>query len=253
MLLQVFSDLHADVAPVRPIVIAPRLDAVVIAGDVCEGLAEALRHARALVPAAIPIVFVAGNHEHYGRNLDNELAAGRRIAPELGIHFLEDDSAMVGSVRFLGATLWTDFEFWGADKREVAMAVAGASMNDHQRITHTPGGIRFMPADARARHLASRAFLEARLARRHRGRTVVVTHHLPHEASIHMRFRASPLNVAFASDLAEMILRHRPALWVHGHTHGSVDARIGSTRIVCNPHGYGAENPAFDPCLVVEV
>jgi hypothetical protein len=40
---------------------------------------------------------------------------------------------------------------------------------------------------------------------------------------------------------------------VHGHTHDSVDYHVGGTRIVCNSHGYGNENPAFNPGLVIEV
>lgn len=253
MRLQVFSDLHVDVAPVREPRIATDIDAVVIAGDICEGMADALAFARRLVPSHLPIIYVAGNHEHYGRNLDDELAEAARIAPGLGIHFLENASVTIGRVRFLGATLWTDYEFWGADKRDDAMALAGETMNDHRRITHGPVAERFAPSHARERHLASRAFLEKSLAARHRGPTVVVTHHLPHEASIHRRFRASPTNIAFASDLGPLIARLGPELWVHGHTHGNVDVRVGATRIVCNPHGYGGENPAFDPCLVVEV
>ena len=58
---------------------------------------------------------------------------------------------------------------------------------------------------------------------------------------------------AFVSDLSALIEAHRPALWVHGHVHNSSDYRIGDTRIVCNPHGYGNENPDFDGALVVEV
>jgi hypothetical protein len=28
---------------------------------------------------------------------------------------------------------------------------------------------------------------------------------------------------------------------------------VGRTQIVCNPHGYGSENPTFDGALVVEI
>jgi Icc-related predicted phosphoesterase len=44
-------------------------------------------------------------------------------------------------------------------------------------------------------------------------------------------------------------------LWVHGHTHDSVDLDIAGTRVVCNPRGYAPDdlNPEFQPGLVVEV
>lgn len=47
--------------------------------------------------------------------------------------------------------------------------------------------------------------------------------------------------------------RHQPTLWVHGHTHVGLDYRTGQTRVICNPHGYGNENPAFDPALVIDI
>ena len=54
-------------------------------------------------------------------------------------------------------------------------------------------------------------------------------------------------------DRSTLIEAHQPTLWVHGHVHNSSDYRVGTTRIVCNPHGYGFENPDFDGALVVEV
>jgi Icc-related predicted phosphoesterase len=58
---------------------------------------------------------------------------------------------------------------------------------------------------------------------------------------------------AFASNLEALILATQPTLFVHGHVHNSSDYRVGATRILCNPHGYGSENPAFDGALVVEI
>ena len=58
---------------------------------------------------------------------------------------------------------------------------------------------------------------------------------------------------AFVSDLEDLILATHPTLWVHGHVHNSCDYRVGATRVLCNPHGYGSENPTFDGALVVEV
>lgn len=253
MRLQIFSDLHVDVAPIKAPRIAADIDAVVIAGDICEGLADALTFARGLVPAHLPVVFVAGNHEHYRYHYEQGHAAARGVARRLDVTLLENETAVIAGVRFVGATLWTDYDFWGAEVREAAMRQAGGALSDHKLIRHGAADRHFGPEEARARHFESRDFITRALSAPHAGSTVVVTHHLPHEASIHRRFRASSLNPAFASNLGDLIERHRPALWIHGHTHGSVDTRVGATRILCNPHGYGAENPAFDPCFVVEV
>ena len=61
---------------------------------------------------------------------------------------------------------------------------------------------------------------------------------------------------AFISDLSAIIERWQPTLWIHGHVHSSHDYRVGSTRTVCNPHGYGMENAGaggYRPDLVIEV
>jgi Icc-related predicted phosphoesterase len=61
------------------------------------------------------------------------------------------------------------------------------------------------------------------------------------------------VTAAFVSDMSASIEKHQPALWIHGHVHISSDYRVGNMRIVCNPHGYGSENPQFNGALVVEL
>jgi hypothetical protein len=69
MKLQIFSDLHLDVAPLKPITIAESVDAVIVAGDTWEGAVRTFEHLRWIVPVAIPIVMVMGTaqiKEKYG-------------------------------------------------------------------------------------------------------------------------------------------------------------------------------------------
>jgi Icc-related predicted phosphoesterase len=80
-----------------------------------------------------------------------------------------------------------------------------------------------------------------------------VTHHAPHPGSLHPRYANDLISAAYVSDLTPLIESGKPALWVHGHVHASFDYRVGDTRVICNPNGYGGENAAFDPALVVEV
>ena len=64
-------------------------------------------------------------------------------------------------------------------------------------------------------------------------------------------------NACFVSNAEHLLAAGSADLWVHGHTHDSVDYLLGSTRVVCNPRGYMrngvAENPCFDVDLLVEV
>src|ERR1700748_2423155 len=89
MRLQIFSDLHADVLAPRPITVAPDIDAVVVAGDTCEGAEAGFAFLRGIVPMQVPIIAVLGNHEFYRRCLPDELAAARSVAPLYGVHLLE--------------------------------------------------------------------------------------------------------------------------------------------------------------------
>lgn len=85
MKVQLFSDLHLDVLPIKPISIVEGVDAVIVAGDVREGAVEAFGNLRRIVPMPIPILMVLGNHEYYRRFVPDKLALGRsriyRLAP----------------------------------------------------------------------------------------------------------------------------------------------------------------------------
>lgn len=254
MRLQVLSDCHVDVNRGFAPSLATEVDAVVVAGDICPGIGEGCAWLRRHIPAPLPIVLVPGNHELYGRLIGEERAAGRAVAEGHGIHLLDDAAVEIAGVRFVGSTLWTDYEVFGTRQRADAMRVAARLMLDHRLILESRGDLgQFTPERARRQHILSRGYLEAALRRMHAGPNVVVTHHAPHPRSIAPRYAADLLTAAFVSDLSSLLAATRPTLWVHGHTHTSFDYMEGGTRVVCNPRGYGDENPDFDPVLVVEV
>jgi DNA repair exonuclease SbcCD nuclease subunit len=267
MRIQFFSDLHIGVAPIKRITIGPDVDVVVIAGDVCEGVKKAFEHVRRIVPDRIPVVMVAGNHEFYRHVWSEEIAQAKSLARDFNLLFLNDDVTMLGDTRFVGSTLWTNYRLFGDANAAVAMETARRGMNDHRLITWQKNPWkRFRPEEALLLHERSRAFIADALRRPFKGNTVIVTHHAPHFGSVEKRFQKDTLTAAFASDLTDVIAvgetsadrdddgdRKNGLIWNHGHTHASSDYYVGSVRILANPHGYGAENPAFDPQLVVEV
>ncbi|MDX7951692.1 metallophosphoesterase [Lichenihabitans sp. Uapishka_5] len=254
MKLHVFSDLHLGFAGQWHPELAPGAEAVVCAGDVCEGLVEAMQLLRSHIPAPTPIITVAGNHSFYGRAMDDEWRRGRAAAQAAGITLLENAAAVIGGVRFVGTTLWTDYAVEGEAERGPAMERAAREMNDHRLIGWRAGTRdRFMPAHGLALHIDAVTALDALLAEPFAGPSVVVTHHAPSPRSILPRYRGHPLNPAFCSDLTDLIVRHAPVAWVHGHMHGSADYRIGPTRVINNPHGYGGENARhFNRTLILD-
>lgn len=262
MKIHVLSDIHLEFAPFHPPV--TDADVVVLAGDIGTG-PSGVDFARTAFADQV-VVYVFGNHELYGHALpfideQKAQAAARKTyvgAHAVGgrsaqTHVLENDVVVIGGVRFVGCTLWTDFALHGPDRIDEAMVTAELSMSDFRLIHKDHSGTRFRAHDAAARHVASRAFLDAALAAPFAGPTVVVTHHVPHPALNDPRYADNLLSAAFVSDCAAL-LDGRAALWISGHTHHNHDVVIGGTRCVSNQRGYpGEEVVGFDPGLVVEV
>ncbi|RWL85663.1 MAG: phosphatase [Mesorhizobium sp.] len=252
MRIWLLSDLHLEFADLRQPLVIPDADVCVVAGDLCRVPANGVRWLAENIARAMPCVYVAGNHEFYKGAIKEGLDDGRAAAARFpDVHFLENELVVVDGVRFIGATLWTDYRVEGHHR--LAMSHARERMNDYRAIDLQKNPWRrFVPEAACRMHFESRQFIEAAL-RADNSPTVMVTHHLPHPRSIPERFKGDLLNAAYASDLAELIELGRPALWMHGHTHDSCDYRVSDTRIVCNPRGYEDENSEFDLAFVVQV
>lgn len=253
MKLNILSDLHLGQGALA----LPSNDAdlVVLAGDVARP-AEAIAWASQL---AKPVLYVPGNHEFYGGSIAGTLATLKTLCAGTSVRVLDDSEVVIGGVRFLGSTLWTDFLLFGnGEQRTAAVHDALRYMRDYSRIFLDEAlECAFTPLDSAALFQRHAAWLADRLARPHAGPTVVLTHHAPSRRSIHPRFEGSPLNACFVSDLDHLACGTRVQLWVHGHTHDSFDYELNGTRVVCNPRGYARngvnENARFDPDFCVDI
>jgi predicted phosphodiesterase len=248
--LYVLSDLHLERQPFTPPPV--QADVVVLAGDISVGT-RGVAWAREWADGR-PVLYVVGNHELYGHSLPALIGEMRESAAGSSIHVLENDELIVGGVRFLGCTLWSDFEFDGAERRAEAMLISERVVSDYGQIAIGGNGRALAPADTRRLHLASRAWLQERLEQEHPGPTVVVTHHAP---LIRTRPSSPVLRAlagAFASDVTALMGGDRVELWIFGHTHRIADLEVRGTRVVSNPRGYPHQPvTAFDPACVIEV
>jgi 3',5'-cyclic AMP phosphodiesterase CpdA len=248
--VHLLSDLHLEQDLYRP----PAVDAdlVVLAGDVARGtrgVEWARRWARGR-----PVAYVAGNHEFYGHTFPALIGELRQATAGSPVYLLENDEVTVDGVRFLGCTLWSDFDFGGPEHRADSMRLCAQLVNDYEQITYGPGARALQPRDTRMCHVSSRRWLETQLAASHEGPTVVVTHHAPIIRSRPLDPRIRALAGAFASDLTALMGRERVSLWTFGHTHRTADLDVRGTRVVSNPRGYAHEPVMhFDPARVIEL
>ena len=250
MKLHIMSDLHLEFSTFEP----PETDAdvIILAGDIAK-VADGIHWARRTFPHK-QIIYVPGNHEFYRTQRTETLSMMKSAAQTCGVHLLDDDEIIMDGVRFLGATLWTDFCLFGAEMQQTAMAYGQRGLNDFRMIQEGRLG-HLTPAHSVALHKQSLAWLQAKLAQPFDGQTVVVTHHLPSKLSVVDRFKDDLLSACFASELDDLF--GKAALWIHGHTHDNLDYEVNGTRVICNPRGYvtysGTENYEFDPALLVEI
>lgn len=271
MRLWVLSDLHVSPRVARSATMfhgaIPAADVAVVAGDLCEGVEDAITFLARTISLAMPVVYTLGNHEYYGEYFEEARSTARALAERTAnIHLLDDNEIVIDGVRFVGSTLWTNYKLFSHGERAqqiAAMGTAGRLLADHSQILMKPAQTGFIarnfsPRDALTLHEQGVTFLDQALARPHDGPTVVVTHHAPHLKSVARRFASDPLTPAFVSDLSSLIDRRQPELWIHGHTHHPFDYLIEplegtTTRVICNPRGYLNETPAFDFRLVIEI
>lgn len=264
MRIQIASDLHLehlewrfpDYRGVEPC----GADVLILAGDI----AKASRALDLFGNWPCPVIHVPGNHEYYDGSLADVEAEFRRRAAEFpNVTVLAPGSCALFGVRFIGCTLWTDYELYGKENRDRAMTACGMSIVDHVAI-RGKNGSPFTPAAALDLHREQRAWLQARLAEPFDGKTVVITHHAPSPLSLHPQYARDITSAGFISDLDELM--GQADLHIHGHTHASFDYTVRGTRVVANPMGYcrgikyvasptelQRENPLFDSRLVVEL
>ena len=259
MRLLILSDLHREVWGETPLGIdleVSRPDVVVLAGDI-DNNASGVEWARRAFPG-ITTLYVSGNHEGYCDRIDEvERRIAKACAASPNVEYLQQKEVSMGGVRFLGCTLWTDFELFGKGRRHEAMTASLRAINDFRLIRLTSqGGRTLHPSDTAEWHDRHSFWLRERLAMPFDGPTVVITHMAPSWGSVAARYSEDILSSAFASDLDDLV--SRADLWVHGHMHDSFDYQLGRCRVVCNPRGYPSrtgqtENQRFNPNWVVEV
>jgi predicted phosphodiesterase len=273
MRLQLASDLHLERDPRFQLLAAPGADTLVLAGDIGSyqagsRLTEAEDFGLARFAPGAPgvpwqrVLYVPGNHEYDGFEFNEVHARLRATCERLGITWLEREVLVIEGVRFIGTTLWTDFEALARGKSTMtqqmqALEKAYRAANFYlRRFTATRDGVAMLAEQWREVALECQRWLRAALAEPFAGMTVVVTHHAPSLRSADPRYGLTPGTAGFCNALDELL--DQADLWLHGHLHCASDYRSGHgerCRVVANPLGYASkgEQEDFRPSLVIEL
>lgn len=248
MRIQVISDFHREFGFMD--ISFEGADLVVLAGDINLGT-KGIEWIKSTI-TDIPVIYVVGNHEYYKGSYPKTLHAIKNLASDSNVHVLENDAVVIADITFHGATLWTDFALLG-DSRINGSTCQGR-MNDYKMIRRDPLYSKLRSIDTYVIHQLSLKWLHSSLQSSTTKKNIVVTHHAPSAKSIPDEFKNDVIASAYASNLEPMILQYQPQFWIHGHIHVPVKYEIGSTKIICNPHGYKNEPyNGFEKHLTIEI
>jgi predicted phosphodiesterase len=277
MRIQLFSDLHLERYPDFSPRILEDTDVVVLAGDIGSyqsssrlqgedfGLAR-FSPLRDGAPRA-RVLYIPGNHEFDALEYDEAYARLRATCAALGIEWLDRETIVIDRVRFVGTTLWADFDALASRETELARQLkqrekAFRAANYYlSKNTTLKDGTPVLAEAQRGMSLDCQAWLKDALAIPFDGVTVAVTHFAPSLLSADPRYGLTPGTAGFCNAMDAMF--PLADVWMHGHLHcandyvveGSEEGRPWSCRVVANPLGYVSkgEQEAFREDLVIEL
>jgi Icc-related predicted phosphoesterase len=277
MRIQLISDLHLENYPDFVPRAAPDIDVLVLAGDIGSYQVGSLlddddfglsRFSPLRPSAEWPQVFyLPGNHEFDALDYDATYVKLRSVCENLGIEWLEREIITIGSVRFIGTTLWSDFEAIARSKTTIAeqtkaleKAYRAADFYLSKNTTFK-NGEPMLAKDIRSLAHECQGWLQEALTVPFDGTTVTVTHFAPTLRSADPRYGITPGTAGFCNSLDYLLPLSQ--IWMHGHLHCANDfvatgvsgGKPFSCRVVANPRGYRekGEEKAFQESFVVEL
>ncbi len=199
------------------------------------------------------VIYVMGNHEHYGFRFDKTYQYLKNVLPD-NITLLEKEKVEIDNVVFLGATLWTDCN----NNDPITMLTLKNYMNDYRVIQNFYSDrnqyFKLIPEFTYQVHKLTLAYLKEQLDTLQDKTVVIVTHHSPSRQSTKPQYQKDHhLNGGYSSNLEQFIIDHpQIKYWTHGHTHDTFRYQIAQCTIICNPRGYAGHeerSKQFDPTV----
>jgi hypothetical protein len=269
--IQLMSDLHLEGHPdyrPRP---APGAELLVLAGDIGSyqrrsRLADSDFGLARFSPKQdwpVPVLYVPGNHEYDLLDFDETHARLREACDRLGITWLEREELVFGDLRFVGTTLWADFDALVTRPGEPEPTVQEQLRQRHkayraanfylEKAASTRYGRPWLAEGWREQALVCQQWLREALARPFDGTTVVVTHFAPSLRSADPRYGVTPSTAGFCNSLEDLMAQAQ--FWLHGHLHCQHDYVEAGCRVVANTLGYASrgEQEGFRETFVLDL
>ena len=246
MNISVLSDLHREFWQVD-IPYYTDSDVVVFPGDIATPIEKSMDF---LIDYSnkrkLPVIAALGNHDFYRSNYDSALDYALERAKESSfLNLLENSSCIVGNVKFIGCTLWSDFSYdtgGNISIQEDNAYIAQANVSDFYEIKFGKNDKRFSAMKCINLYNQSNHFLKEELSKGFPGKVIVVTHFGIDKKCSNSKHFDSHIQPYFISNVSEILNNYKIDYWIHGHTHFSNLFSIGNTKVISNQIGYPSEN-----------
>lgn len=203
------------------------------------------------------ILYIPGNHEYWGTSFEKLDNAIENAILEYNLHnvtylnnksiILHDDNGL--ACKFMGCTLWTDYN----KNDHLVKFDAPSIMKDYKKIRRLNHTRKITANELYMEHKNSLRWLKEEINKPFNGAKILMCHHAPSmQSNCH---QISNTTYLYVSDLDDFILENPVNVIFHGHTHDSVNYKIGETDVISNPRGYSPYylNPNFDLNMVYNV
>ena len=258
----IMSDLHLEASNIE--IKNPGWDVLVLAGDISSDFSILDRFLTYQCPSDIPVVYILGNHEYEGKRKEEVVPKLKELLKDFPhVHLLQNESIVLEGIKFIGTTLWSNFEGSGINYKEEVKKWAKFNIVDFSQIftenttSSTPKYVCLTPDDMEKDFNKAYDFLNYELKNNpFDGPKFVVTHFAPSKKSGHAKYKDNLMNAYWVNDIPTLM--GFSDYWVHGHTHSTFDYEIEGTKVVCNPRGYSklfnlSQNENFNKELTIEI
>lgn len=251
MTIQYCSDLHLEFAQNKKYFsknpITPKGDILILGGDIVPfAVMEEQADFFSFVADNFEKTFwLPGNHEYYHFDIANKnLQLNETIRNN--VFLVNNQVVNLDKVALIVSTLWSHIPAENFIDIQLRMSDFSAIHNGKKRFT---------PQDYNELHQQCKTFISEALSHKANSATMVVTHHAPTFLNYPPKYKNDILNVAFATELQDLIERSDIDYWQFGHHHVNVPTfNIGKTQLITNQLGYVKyrENKGYKKDAVIE-